>query len=508
MVGLSAEQYVGYLADREAARPTSSEDRAREGAAGRRASRRCSATRSATRSRRRWSAGSGGARSSGTSSGCYERRQGRGSRRARHLRQLPVDGVPPAAVPRLRLVQRLPRVARPARGLPRAPAEPRRRPAAADERDRARRACATARSAQAEVLDWQVRTAVRLRLRRRVRLLVDGRVAPRRARRRRLGVRPDDGATARRSPRCTPSQAAFAEVAARRPTTDWPRVSVVVCTLQRRADDRPDARGARCARLPGLRGDRRRRRLDRRDRRDRRRATASDVISHAEPRASSARGTSGWHAATGEIVAYIDDDAYPDPHWLDYLVARTFRRPTHAAVGGPNMPPPDDALVADARRARARRADPRAALGHRGRAHSRLQHGVPARRARGDRRLRPAVPRRRRRRRRLLAAPGGRAGRSASTRPRVVWHHRRASVRALPGASSAATGGPRRCSSASGRRSTTRRARDLVRAAVRERRPRPTACAALAHLPRRSGAAAPFQRLYQPRAERRSARCR
>ena len=37
-------------------------------------------------------------------------------------------------------------------------------------------------------------------------------------------------------------------------------------------------------------------------------------------------------------------------------------------------------------------------------------------RARGDRRLRPAVPGRRRRRRRLLAAAGARAGRSASTR--------------------------------------------------------------------------------------------
>ena len=38
--------------------------------------------------------------------------------------------------------------------------------------------------------------------------------------------------------------------------------------------------------------------------------------------------------------------------------------------------------------------------------------------ARGDRRLRPAVPRRRRRRRRLLAAAGARAGRSASARRR------------------------------------------------------------------------------------------
>src|SRR5256885_7347817 len=33
---------------------------------------------------------------------------------------------------------------------------------------------------------------------------------------------------------------------------------------------------------------------------------------------SNARNT-GLKAATGEIVAYIDDDAYPDPHWLTYL---------------------------------------------------------------------------------------------------------------------------------------------------------------------------------------------
>lgn len=54
----------------------------------------------------------------------------------------------------------------------------------------------------------------------------------------------------------------------------------------------------------------------------------------------------GLHAASGEIVAYIDDDAYPDPHWLTYL-AEVYRTTTHAGVGGPNIPPPGDGPVAD-----------------------------------------------------------------------------------------------------------------------------------------------------------------
>ena len=36
--------------------------------------------------------------------------------------------------------------------------------------------------------------------------------------------------------------------------------------------------------------------------------------------AHGARNT-GLAAATGEIVAYVDADARPDPHWLHYLVA-------------------------------------------------------------------------------------------------------------------------------------------------------------------------------------------
>jgi O-antigen biosynthesis protein len=60
---------------------------------------------------------------------------------------------------------------------------------------------------------------------------------------------------------------------------------------------------------------------------------------------SSARNT-GMIAATGEIVAYTDDDAHPDPHWLKYLAA-AFLKTEHAGIGGPNIAPRGDGEIAE-----------------------------------------------------------------------------------------------------------------------------------------------------------------
>ena len=69
------------------------------------------------------------------------------------------------------------------------------------------------------------------------------------------------------------------------------------------------------------------------------------VISTENRGLSSARNT-GLRAATGSIVAYTDDDAYPDPHWLQYLAA-TFAAGDWVGVGGPNIPPRGDGPIAE-----------------------------------------------------------------------------------------------------------------------------------------------------------------
>ena len=53
----------------------------------------------------------------------------------------------------------------------------------------------------------------------------------------------------------------------------------------------------------------------------------------------------GIKAANGEIVAFIDDDAYPDAHWLEYAV-KYFGERDIGAVGGPGVTPPGDTRMA------------------------------------------------------------------------------------------------------------------------------------------------------------------
>jgi GT2 family glycosyltransferase len=69
------------------------------------------------------------------------------------------------------------------------------------------------------------------------------------------------------------------------------------------------------------------------------------VISTENRGLSNARNT-GLEAASGEIIAYIDDDARPGPHWLTYLAA-TFLNTDFVGVGGPNITPPEDGLIAE-----------------------------------------------------------------------------------------------------------------------------------------------------------------
>lgn len=53
----------------------------------------------------------------------------------------------------------------------------------------------------------------------------------------------------------------------------------------------------------------------------------------------SAARNRGAELATGEILAYTDDDCLADPDWLRFLAAG-FDDPCWVAVGGPNIPPP------------------------------------------------------------------------------------------------------------------------------------------------------------------------
>lgn len=52
----------------------------------------------------------------------------------------------------------------------------------------------------------------------------------------------------------------------------------------------------------------------------------------------------GAQVSSGEILAFLDDDAYPHRDWLASAIPH-FNDPNVAAVGGPNVTPPDDSLL-------------------------------------------------------------------------------------------------------------------------------------------------------------------
>ncbi|HXB16870.1 MAG TPA: glycosyltransferase [Solirubrobacteraceae bacterium] len=68
------------------------------------------------------------------------------------------------------------------------------------------------------------------------------------------------------------------------------------------------------------------------------------VIETAQRGLSAARNTAIEHAR-GEIIAFIDDDASPDPDWLTHLAA-AFESDECVAAGGPNVPPAGSGRVA------------------------------------------------------------------------------------------------------------------------------------------------------------------
>jgi GT2 family glycosyltransferase len=143
-------------------------------------------------------------------------------------------------------------------------------------------------------------------------------------------------------PALVAARTAFHE-APMKPEASWPRVSVAVCTRNGAAtlgdcldglleleyldvevivvdDGSTDATPEIAARYPFR-------------------------LIRTEPGGLSAARNRGLDAATGDIVAYIDDDARPDPHWLVYLAA-TLMASDHAGAGGPNIAPADAGSVA------------------------------------------------------------------------------------------------------------------------------------------------------------------
>jgi O-antigen biosynthesis protein len=136
---------------------------------------------------------------------------------------------------------------------------------------------------------------------------------------------------------------AFSEVPAA-PARRWPRISVVICSYNGVRTVRDTLDGLQMIDYPDFEvivvddGST-----------DETAAIAREypvrLIRTANHGLSCARNV-GLEHATGEIVAYTDDDARPDPHWLTFL-ATAFMNSHHVGIGGPNIAPPGDGRIAD-----------------------------------------------------------------------------------------------------------------------------------------------------------------
>jgi len=143
-------------------------------------------------------------------------------------------------------------------------------------------------------------------------------------------------------PALAAARRAFAELPTR-PDSRWPRISVVICAYNAEGTIEECLEGVHAVEYPDFEtiivddGS-----TD---------ATAQlaaqfdvRVIGTENGGLSAARNV-GLGVATGEIVAYLDSDAFPDPHWLTHL-ALAFQRYDYAGVGGPNITPPEDDWIA------------------------------------------------------------------------------------------------------------------------------------------------------------------
>src|SRR3954454_14608806 len=125
-------------------------------------------------------------------------------------------------------------------------------------------------------------------------------------------------------------------------SASWPKVSVVVCTYNNESTLRDCYDGLRALEYPDYEvivvndGST--------DRTDEITSEYGFHLISTENRGLANARNSGLHAATGEIVAYIDADALPDPYWLAHL-AVAFQKGAHVGIGGPNIPPPGSSPI-------------------------------------------------------------------------------------------------------------------------------------------------------------------